>query len=72
MHRYWQYRKLHKLLAEEICNIRLEILFKDDLTDKLVLPETGIYSGDAECDTVYRMGAITKAVTIELPEVQGK
>jgi hypothetical protein len=72
MKRYWQFRKLHLLSVEEMRNLRLHILFGDDLTGKLVLPETSVYAGDPMEDTCYHLGAVTKPITIELPEVQGK
>ena len=69
MKRYWHLRNIYHLSAEEIRIIRLHILFGDDLTDKLVLPENSVYAGDAMEDTCYRMGAITKPITKELSEL---
>src|SRR5258706_274970 len=69
MKRYWQFRKLHLLSAEEVRNLRLSILFGDDLTGKLVLPETSVYSAEATDDTCYHLGAVTKPITKELPEI---
>lgn len=69
---YWQYRKMHLLSAEEMRNLRLHILFGDDLTGKLVLPETSIYAGDATEDTCYHLGAVTKPITQELPALGEK
>jgi hypothetical protein len=66
---YWQYRKIHKTSAEEIQAIRLHILFGDDLTGKLILPENSVYSSDALEDTCYDLGAVTKPITKELPEI---
>lgn len=69
MNRYWQFRKLHLLSEEEMRNLRLSILFGDDLTGKVILPENSIYSGDAMEDTCYNLGAITKPITKELSEL---
>ena len=67
--RYWQLRELHQFSAEEMRNLRLSLLFADDLTGKLILPENSVYSSDPTEDTIYRMGAITKPITKELPEL---
>ena len=69
MKRYWLQRKMHLLSAEEMRNLRLSILFGDDMTGKLVLPETSIYTAEATDDTCYHLGAITKPITQELPEL---
>ncbi len=69
MRRYWQLRELHKFSAEEIQTIRLHILFGDDLTGKLVLPETSVYTAEATDDTCYELGAVTKPITKELSDL---
>ena len=70
MKRYWHLRNIYHLSAEEIRIIRLHILFRDDLTGKLVLPETSIYSAEATDDTCYELGAITKPITRTLSELK--
>lgn len=70
MKRYWQFRKMHLLSAEEMHTLRLSILFGDDLTGKLVLPENSVYAGDCTQDTCYHLGAVTKPITIELSELE--
>ncbi len=67
--RYWQLRELHQFSAEEMRNLRLSLLFGDDLTGKLVLPETSIYTADPSDDTCYHLGAITKPITKELTDL---
>lgn len=70
MNRYWHLRNIYHLSAEEIRIIRLHILFGDDLTGKLVLPENSIYAGDCLEDTCYELGAVTKPITRTLSEIQ--
>jgi hypothetical protein len=69
MKRYWHLRNIYHLSAEEMRIIRLHILFGDDLTGKLILPETSVYSGDALEDTCYDLGAVTKPITKELSDL---
>ena len=69
MKRYWQLRELHQFSEEEMRNLRLSILFGDDMTGKLVLPETSIYTGDSFQDTCYHLGAVTKPITRDLSDL---
>lgn len=69
MKRYWHLRNIYHFSAEEIRIIRLHILFGDDLTGKLVLPENSVYSSNSLEDTCYHLGAVTKPITKDLSEL---
>ena len=68
---YQQYKNMQLLSGESAQEIR-RLIFTDNLSDKIILPEDTIYHGDDEATTLYHLGAVTKPITIELPEVQGK
>ena len=65
---YRQYKNMQLLSGESAQEIR-RLIFTDNLSGKIILPEDTIYHGDDETTTLYHLGAVTKPITIELPEL---
>ena len=61
--RYLRQRRVQQLAELEARDVRLAI-FADGAGDLVVLPEDSIYHGGPDQTTIYRMGAITRKMTI--------